>query len=1112
MKKTKTFTHIHVHTEYSLLDGMGSPKEKAEKAKELGMKAIAITDHNHLGGCLEFKQACKSNGIKPLLGVELYWTWNRNIITLPLTERDKMAKAKALADGVDIPKKTKKSEIVDLLAPYQYDTTDYHILLIAKNQIGWRNLVRLQSEASTEGTFNGRYHCDNELLRKYSEGIICTTACISSVYAHHLRIDKDEVAYEQFEELVDIFGKDNVFVEIQGSAWKEQYKVNKKLIKMANDFEVKLIATNDSHYTNKDDNLDHDVLLCVGTGAKVNSTKRMKYAHEYWLRDYDEMIEAFKRNDDSEEYMSIVEQALENTNYLADMVDDNISLGSDIPLFTKTTLPAPFKSNEKYLTARCWKQLYKYLAKHPEFDRLEYEARLNWELHVINTKGYAPYMLTVEEFITWANSHGCPTGPGRGSAAGSLVLFLLEITKVLDPIQNGLLFSRFLTMDRTALPDVDVDFCFYGRQSVIEHMEDKYGQECVAHIGTYTEFGVKNGIKDIARALNIDFKVSNTINKKISEITDDAPGISFKTLDGLAETDPEKYKIFKQLEDDNKELFRLARRFEGSKRNLGVHASGLLVTPCPVNDIFPTRLDAETGIKVTLYTGPQVEECNGVKYDFLGLKTVSVINQTLKAIDESLEWKDLYQAVSFDDEGVFEMICNRETDSVFQIESDLFKSIIKDMQPTHLNDIVVLTALGRPGPLQAGMHTKYNNRKNGKEPIVYPVPNIEDIIGDTFGTIVYQEQVMAIAKKIAEFDDNQADSYLRKALAKKKKYMMDLCKRWLIYGKINEKVPEGYDNDNPNCVMYDEKGKYGAPIKGALNKGYNLKELETFWTDMEGYASYLFNKSHAACYSYITLLTAYLKKYYPVKFFASVLSVNNDEVKRAKYAKVIDSMDMNILIPTINGSSFDFIANDEERTILYGLASIKGVGENAIKEIIAHRPYDSLEDLMNKVPKKYLNKRVGVALIKAGALDEFNTDRKELLRQYYTIRKDKDDLDELDEVLKGDYSPKMCMQFEMDTLGITITYKPWWDTVKAKETIEKVMKVTKVREHQDKNGNMMAFIKLDAENCEIDGVVFARTYCNNVDKFDLMFGQVELKIKGKKDEKGQLIVSSVKTV
>lgn len=450
--RTKAFVHIHLHTYYSLLDGMGSPEERVLRAKELGMKAIAITDHNHLGGCLEFQAACKKHGLKPLLGVELYWTWDSNIISLPKEERDKIAINKAKEAGVEITSKMKKAEINQLIEPYKYDTKSYHIILIAKNQTGWRNLVKLQSEASDKGLFNGRYHCDNEMLRKYSEGLICTTACIGSVIGEHFLKNEDEVAYKQFEELIDIFGNENLFVEIQGLEWREQYKVNLKLIEMANKYNVKVIATNDVHYTFKEDHDDHDTLLCIGTGKFKEQTDRMKYDHEFWLRDYMEMIEAFKRNDDSAKYLTIVQEALDNTNLLASMVDDNINLGSEVPLFTKTNIPAKF-TDEKYLSYKCWNRLYKYLAKHPEFNRKEYEARLNWELFVINSKGYAPYMLTVDEFIDWANSNGCPTGPGRGSAAGSLVLFLLGITKIIDPIQNGLLFSRFLTMDRTALPD-----------------------------------------------------------------------------------------------------------------------------------------------------------------------------------------------------------------------------------------------------------------------------------------------------------------------------------------------------------------------------------------------------------------------------------------------------------------------------------------------------------------------------------------------------------------------------------------------------------------------------------------------------------------------------------
>ena len=1102
----KNFVHIHDHTYFSLLDGMGSPEERVLRAKELGMKAIAITDHNHLGGVLEFEKACKKHGIKPIYGVELYWTWNSNEISLTKDKRDELALERALAAGVELPAKVKKSDIKKIIEPYSYDTTGYHIILLAKNQKGWSNLVKIQSEAADKGLFNGRYHCDNEMLRKYSEGLIVTTACIGSVFGRHFKEDKDEVSYRVMSEWIDIFDKEDIYIEIQGLEWKKQGEVNEKLIELASNYDLNIIATNDVHYTNKEDHDDHDTLLCIGTGKLKSETDRMTYDHEFWLRSYDEMIEAFDRYTpekySKEEYMNIVVEALENTNVLADRIDDNINLGSDVPLFTKTDLPKGM-TNEKYLTTQCWKALYKYLKKNPSFDRLEYEARLNWELYVINSKGYAPYMLTVEEFITWANNNGCPTGPGRGSAAGSLVLFLMGITKVIDPIQNGLLFSRFLTMDRTALPDVDVDFCYYGRDSVIEHLKDKYGEECVAHIGTYTEMGVKNGLKDVGRVLEIPFSIMNDISKKITEITDDAPSIKFKDLDKLESEDPAKYNQFKILESQYSEIFRLARRFEGTKRNFGVHASGVLVTPEAVNEIFPTR--TVDGVKITLYTGPQVEECNGVKYDLLGLKTVSIIDRTLKAVNEDLTWEDLYDAVELDDKGVFDMICKKETEAVFQIESDLFKGIISDMQPTHMNDIVVLTSLGRPGPLQAGMHTKYNNRKNGLEEVVMPVHSTEDIVGDTFGTIVYQEQVMAIAKKIAGFDDNQADSYLRKALAKKKIDMMNLCKRWLIHGKINAPIPEGYDNDDPNSTMYDPTGKYGEEIQGAKFNNYEIKDLEAFWLDMEGYASYLFNKSHAACYSYITLLTAYLKKYYPVEFFASVLSIQDSEEKRANYINIAEKMGISVQIPDINLSKEDFTPIAETNKILYGLGSIKGVGDSAIPEIIKNRPYASIEDMITRIPKKALNKRVGTSLILSGACEEFGDNRYALLNDFYTIRKDKVDLYDV-----NTWCEEECMKHETATLGTPITYKPWWSEVEEGQVVEFLANIEKVYEKVDRNGNMMAFVTVSSNGCVIDSVVFAKTYCSKSDLFDIAFGPKQIMVKGKKDSKSKLIVSSVK--
>lgn len=639
-------------------------------------------------------------------------------------------------------------------------------------------------------------------------------------------------------------------------------------------------------------------------------------------------------------------------------------------------------------------------------------------------------------------------------------------------------------------------------------MEHKYGEECVSHIGTYTEMGVKNGLKDVGRVLRVDFSIMNTISKAITELTDDAPSIKFKDLDKLQEEDNTRYLAFKNIENQYPDLFRLARKFEGTKRNFGVHASGLLVTPTPINNIFPTRFDPKSGVKVTLYTGPQVEDCNGVKYDFLGLKTVSVIDKTLKAIDETLTWEDMYEAVELDDEGVFEMICDRKTDVIFQIESDLFKGIIKDMQPTHMNDIVVLTSLGRPGPLQAGMHTKYNNRKNGLEDVVMPVHSTEDIVGDTFGTIVYQEQVMAIAKKIAGFDDNQADSYLRKATAKKKMDLMELCKRWLIYGKINASIPANYDNECPTCAMYDPTDKYGAPILGAINNGYEIKDLELFWTDIEQYCSYLFNKSHAACYSYITLLTAYLKKYYPVEFFASVFSIQDDEEKRAKYITVAESMNITIQTPDVNLSGANFTPIADESRILYGLNSIKGIGDSAIPELIANRPYTSINDMLGKLPKKAFNKRVGVALIKSGACKAFDDNRYALINQFHVLRKDKDEL-----IPSEEYSEQVCMDMETITLGTPITYKPWWSSIPEGQTLQFEATVEKVFEKTDKNGNMMGFVSLSSDGCNIESIIFARQYCANADKFEIRNDiNPRVLIKGKKDGKGKFIVSSVKSI
>ena len=1128
MENIKDFVHIHVHTYYSFLDGMGSPEEKVLKAKEMGHKAIAVTDHNHLAAMPELYMACKKHGMKMIPGVELYWTWDSDTISLSKDDRDKKAMEKAIENGISFelppemgkngklkkPKKMKKSEIKELIAPFSYDTTDYHIIILAKNQKGWENLIGLQSEAAEKGLYNGRYHCDNNMLRKYSEGLIVATACIGSVVAESFRENRDEVSYNVLNEWIDIFGKENVFCEIQGLDWDVQYNVNKKLIKAAKELGLKVIATNDSHYTNQEDIDDHDTLLCIGTGARKSEVKRMRYQPEFWLKDYDEMIKSFMRKGkDDLEYMEEVKIAIENTKLIANMVSDEIRIGSEKDLFPEVEVPEGF-TEESWLKHQCWTELYKYLKRKQKFHlRKIYENRLKTELDVIVKKGFSGYMLTVQDAIIWGDKNGAPFGPGRGSGAGSLVLFLLGIVKGTDPVEYNLLFSRFLTEDRTSPPDIDSDVSYTGRQKLLNYIQNKYGHDNISQVGTITKLGVKNGISDVCRVLDIPYQESKAITKKIDEIMNHAPSIKFKHLDALANDESTKplYEQFKTLEDQYKEIFRLARKFEGTPRNTGIHAGGVLITPMPVNKIFPTKV--VDGRKVTIWDKDIVEIMGGIKFDYLGLKTVSVMDLCLEYIaqntnTEKMTLQEVYENIPTDEIESFKMICDKKTEAVFQIESDLFKGMISDMQPENINDLIALTSIGRPGPLSAKMDKAYNDRKNGLKPVVYPLPGLEDILGDSYGTIIYQEHVMLIAKKIAGFDDNQADSYLRKALAKGHKQKMDLCRQWLIYGKINKPYPKGYDENNKNQPMYDPEAKHGAEILGAINNGYSEQELIAFWEMLKDYASYLFNKSHATSYSLITVVTAYLKKYYPVEFWAALLTIQDDKDKKAKYLNLLEKEGITVELPDINNSSREFIPKPEENKILFGLSSIDGVGEASIEEIIKNRPYNTLEELMEKVPKKSLNKTVGIALIKSGSLEKMtkNKNRMDLINQFFEIRKDKVELLNIEE-----YNEKVCMEYEESTLGTPITYKPWFERVDENEKVEFNATILNVTEKLDKNGNMMGFIKVESDDCIIELVAFARTYCKYVDVFDVMGGK-EIKVKGKKDSKGKVVVSSVSKI
>ena len=559
-------------------------------------------------------------------------------------------------------------------------------------------------------------------------------------------------------------------------------------------------------------------------------------------------------------------------------------------------------------------------------------------------------------------------------------------------------------------------------------------------------------------------------------------------LDDLQEEDEDLFDKWVTLQSEYPEVIRLARAFEGIPRNYGVHAGGVLITPTAINDTFPTR--TIDGRKVTVWDKNVVEEAGGVKYDFLGLTTISVIELCLSYInknyDINLTIKDLYENVDIrSDENSFNMLKHQESEAVFQMESNLFKGLMRDIQPDSINDLIVITSLGRPGPLGAGMHTKYAKRKLGEEAIVMPLPNLEDVLADTYGTIVYQEQIMKISQIVAGFDDNQADTYMRKALAKKDKKKMALCREWLIYGK-------------------PEQDEHGAPIDGGIKRGYDEQQLLAFWEDLKGYATYLFNKSHATSYSLLSSITAWLKYYYPKEFFAAILSLTKEpsdkkkEKKRPKYIELLEKQfDIKVESPDINLSDELFTPLPDQDKILFGLSAVKGVKNKAIDAIIANRPYTSLEDFYDKVTKTNVNMTAGTNLIKAGAFDHINSNRNELLNEFHTIRKDKKD-----EVLSIEaYDSLTCMAYENEVLNAYVTYKPWIDKFNIGDIVNFEGKVTSVTEKYDKNGGLMAFVTMYAEPCTIELIVFSRQYRLHSDLFDRMNWGRTLKVKGEKKNK-----------
>ncbi len=884
----KAYVPLHLHTEYSLLDGATRIKDLIAHAKKNNMPAAAITDHGVMYGAIEFYRTAKSEGIKPIIGVETY-----------------------IIDG-DILDKTVR-------------TTNHHLVLLAKDKKGYENLVKLVSISHIDG-FYYKPRINKELLEKHSEGLICSSACLGGEIPKALLADDYEKAKETALYYKNIFGND-FYIELQSHGIDGQIKINPSLVKLAQELEIEIIITNDSHYTKKEDFVSHDLLLCMQTGKTRNDPARMKFANdEFYIKNADELREAFSWLDEA-----TFNKAIDNTVAIADKCNLILDMGKAIlPDF-----PIPANHNVKsYLDYVVRKGLE---ARYEEITP-EIEKRVRYELKIIEEMGFSAYFLIVWDFIKYARDSDIPVGPGRGSAAGSIVAYSLEITEI-DPIRHNLLFERFLNPERVSMPDVDIDFCIERREKVIKYVTELYGEEKVSQIITFGTLAARAALKSVARVLEIPFSESN----KLAQMIPAEPRI--KIDDAL-----QKGMDLKKRYDEDpivKELIDLAKSVEGIKFNIGTHAAGVIISRDPLSDIVPVQYSKEKAV-ITTYPMGDLEKLGLLKMDFLGLRNLTIIDKTVQLVKKRHGVTLEIDKIPLDDAPVYEMLSKGETDGVFQLESSGMKTLVRDLKPSVFEDLGALVALFRPGPLNSGMVGEFVQRKHGRAKVEYKHPALEPILQDTYGTIVYQEQIMQIAQSLAGYSLGQAD-LLRRAMGKKKAEEMDKQRELFLSGSAKNNV--------------------------------DTKIAEELFDTMTEFAAYCFNRSHSAAYAFLAYQTAYLKTHYPVEYMAALLSsVRNNQEKIQQYIMECQKMDIEVFPPDINKSGAEF--TPDEQNIRFGLASIKNVGVGVVEEIVKGREaelYTSFYDFCTKVELKALNKRTLESLTKAGAFSVLEKSRKQLL-------------------------------------------------------------------------------------------------------------------------------------
>jgi len=1023
-----SFVHLHNHTTYSLLDGACRIPDLIKKTQEYAMPAIAITDHGNLYGAIEFYLTAKKYGIKPIIGIEAY------VINGDIKERK--------------------------------DDKRYHLILLAKNITGYHNLMKLSTISFLDG-FYYKPRINKKLLKKYSKGLIALSGCIKGEIAQAIVSDKMKKSERVLSQYIKIFGKENFYLEIHNHNLPEEQKMREGLVELSKKTGVGLVASNDTHYMNREDSKAHDILLCIQTGKKLTDTNRLRFnTDQVYFKSEQEMQSLFK------DFPS----ALENTIKIAN--ECNLELNFDNFLLPKIDIPSQFSSMEeclKHLTFANVEKKYKKLTP-------EIEDRINYELEIIREMGFAGYFLIVRDFVETARKMNIPVGPGRGSASGSIVSYLLDITRV-DPLKYGLLFERFLNPYRISMPDIDIDFCAENRDKIIDYVINKYGQKSVTKIITFGTLKARSVVRDVGRVMEIPLSEVDSIAKKIPS------GMSLEQ----AEKDTDFLELINS-KSEYRNLLKYSKVLEGLTRHFGVHAAGIVIAPGNLTDYIPLAKTTKDNSIVTQFEGSWLETIKLLKMDFLGLKNLTIIDKTLKMIKENHNKEINIDKIPLNDKDTYKLFQSGQTEGIFQFESNGMKKVLIDMKPTTIEDLSAANALHRPGPLRSNYHIEYIDRKHRRKRVKYDHPILKNILKDTYGVMIYQEQIMKIANKLANFNMGDAD-VLRKAMGKKN---LQLIKQM--------------------------RPKF---IKGAINNGVSKETAESIYDKISKFGEYGFNKSHSVSYSIIAYQTAYLKAHYTAEYMAALLTVEEDTEKIAKYIENCKEMGIEVIPPDINQSRYDFTVKNGK--IIFGLKAIKNVGKRAAESIYEKRKiigkFDNVFQLCELVDTRLANKSVIESLIAAGACDSLEGNRaqnykivekslhigtnlqnekekgQESLFNVMMVNESKKSLyPELPDVKDWDITYKL--EREKELLGFYISGHPLvqheaeikllsnLDTkiyqecsVKKRNSVFNDVKIfgiiDQISKKRDKNGRTMAFLTLEDLYGKFEVVVFSSIY----DKF-----------------------------